>query len=392
MQYSTIQAAAAVARAGNVVLVYDGSYAGFTVTTSGTASNPIVFRASGSNVVIDKGGNTESDGIHLQNVNYVQIEGFTIKNTTTSSPRVHRCIAARGATSTSPMRGNILRGNTCTDADAEGFYVSQFGQGLIEGNTISNAGRSGMTRAHGIYLANAGSDGTTIRGNRISSITNAESEGIHCNGDLSIGGDGIISELTIEANSISSSGGNNAINFDGVQNSVIRNNLVMSSGHHALRAYAEDGAAGPRNLRIINNTFVTSNGWAVKLSQDGGGHVVFNNVLLGAVGSLAVGGASTLASNNNLVTGTYSDDEEATTLTLSAWRARTAQDSASISATAAQVFVNSTAGNFALSSSSPARDKGVSILAGLAAPSTDLNGTSRQQGTAPDIGAIEFKP
>ena len=52
-------------------------------------------------------------------------------------PRAHHreqqcCIAARGATATSPMRGNVIRGNTCTDADAEGFDVSQFGQGLLE--------------------------------------------------------------------------------------------------------------------------------------------------------------------------------------------------------------------------------------------------------------------
>jgi hypothetical protein len=379
-------------RPGNVVLVHDGSYAGFTLSTSGTASSPIVFRANGSNVVIDRGGNSERDGIRLQNVNYVQIEGFTIRNTSSSAPRVHRCIAARGATAASPMRGNVIRGNNCTDADAEGFYVSQFGQGLIESNVITNAGRNGQPRGHGIYLANGGSDGTTIRANRISSITNPESEGIHCNGDLSIGGDGIISELTIEANTISSSGGNNAINFDGVQNALIRNNLVMASGHHGLRAYQIDGAAGPRNLRIVNNTFVTNNGWAVKMSEDGGGHVVFNNILLGSVGSLAVGGTSSLASNNNVVTGSFSDDEEASTLTLAAWRTRTAQDATSITATSTQLFVNAAGGNLALSSGSPARDKGVSIFAGLASPGTDLNGATRQQGTAPDIGAIEFKP
>ena len=392
MQYATIQAAASAARAGNVVLVHEGNYAGFTITTSGSAASPIVFRANGSNVVIDRGGDSESDGIRLQNVNYVQIEGFVIRNATSSSPRVHRCIAARGATATSPMRGNVIRGNTCTDADAEGFYVSQFGQGLLENNVIANAGRNGQARGHGIYLANGGSDGTTIRGNRISGITNAESEGIHCNGDLSIGGDGLISDLTIEANTISSSGGNNAINFDGVQNALIRDNLVMASGHHALRAYAIDGAAGPRNLRVINNTFVTNNGWAVKLSEDGGGHVVFNNILLGSAGSLAIGSPTTLAANNNVVAGTFSVDEEASTLTLAAWRTRTAQDAASVSGTAAQLFVNAAAGNFALSSSSPARDKGLSIFAGLAVPSTDLTGAPRQQASAPDIGAIEYTP
>jgi Right handed beta helix region len=392
LPYATIQAAASAARPGSVVLVHAGNYAGFTVNTSGTAASPIVFRANGTNVVIDRGSSSEGDGIRLQEVSYVQIEGFTIRNTSSSSTRVHRCIAARGATATSPMRGNVIRRNTCTDADADGFYLSQFSQGLVENNVITNTGRDGEPRGHGIYLANAGSDGTTIRGNRISSINNAESEGIHCNGDASIGGDGLITELTIEANSISSTGGNNAINFDGVQNAVIRNNLVMSSGHHALRAYTLDGAAGPRNLRIVNNTFVTNSGWAVKITEDGGGHVVFNNILLGSSGSLAVGSAGSLASNGNIVSGTFSDDEESSTLSLSAWRSRTAQDAASVVATSAQLFVNAAGGNYALASSSPARDKGLSILAGLAAPSTDLTGASRQQGSAPDVGAMEFKP
>ena len=259
---------------------------------------------------------------------------------------------------------------------------------------IANAGRNGQARMHGIYPPTAGSDGTTIRGNRISGITNAESEGIHCNGDLSIGGDGLISDLTIEANTISSSGGNNAINFDGVQNALIRDNLVMASGHHALRAYAIDAQPVPRNLRVINNTFVTNNGWAVKLSRMAAGMWCSTTSLLGSAGSLAIGspddagreqqcrGRNLLGRRRGVDASPWRHGAPARRRTLH----RSAGPRRSCSSTPRP------AGNFALSSSSPARDKGLSIFAGLAVPSTDLTGAPRQQGSAPDIGAIEYRP
>src|SRR5690606_18339458 len=124
----------------------------------------------------DRGGSSDSDGIRLQNASHVAVEDLVIRNADSSSPRINGCINARGATEDSPMRGNVLRNDRCIDSDAEGFYVSQFHTGLIEGNVISGAGKTGRSRAHGIYLANAGSDGTVIRGNTTSNITSPQSE------------------------------------------------------------------------------------------------------------------------------------------------------------------------------------------------------------------------
>jgi uncharacterized repeat protein (TIGR02543 family) len=390
-EYATIQAAANAVVAGDTVLVFAGTYTGFTVSRSGSSTQAIRFLANDGNVIIGHGGNSELDGVRLQNVNYVTIEGFVIRNTASSSPRIHRCIAARGATADAPMTGNVMRNNQCIDADAEGLYASQFGNGLIEGNTISGSGKNGAARMHGIYLANAGSDGTVIRGNSISNNPNAESEGIHINGDSSIGGDGLVSNLVIEGNRITGSG-NNGLNFDGVQDSLIRNNIVYGNGHHALRAYAADGAAGPRNMRVVNNTFDASAGWAVKFTEDVGGHVLFNNILLGTSGGLVVGTTANVSSNYNVVQGSFSTDGEATVVNLATWRSRTGQDAASLASAASALFTNAGAADYSLKVGSPARDMGVASFASVSAPATDFARAARPRGTAYDAGALEAAP
>ncbi len=376
-EYTTIQAAADAAGPGDWVRVFAGSYAGFQVTLSGQASAPITFQAAEPGALIDRDG-PSGDGVRLQNVSDVVVEGFEIQDVT------GRCIAARGATPTSPMLRNVVRNNQCRRAGTECFYLSEFGQGLIEGNELVGCGASGGSRNHGIYLANAGSDGTTIRGNSIFGATPAESNGIHMNGDLSVGGDGVISDLLIERNVIS---GNfqNGLNMDGVQDSLIRNNLVFDNGRNAMRAYMIDGADGPRGLKVVNNTFLANvSGWALKITDDGGGHVIFNNILSGADGSLAIG-TPNLASNNNALDGVLSADEDATTTTLSAWQTATGQDAASIAAAAADLL----AATYRLSTTSAAIDSGRPALGAVLAPPTDLDGQPRPQRLGFDLGAFE---
>jgi parallel beta-helix repeat protein len=388
-EYKTIQSAASAAKPGSIVLVHAGNYAGFTVGTSGTSTQPIRFLAAGENVVIDNAGTTERDGVHLSNVSYIQIEGFVIRNDSGTSSRVHRCIAAREATPSKPMHGNVLRNNTCNSSDAEGFYLSEFADGLVEGNTISASGKNGQSRMHGLYLANAGSNNTTIRGNRIYGNTNSESNGIHANGDQSVGGNGLIRNIVVDGNTIYDNG-QNGINLDGVQDSLFQNNLVYGNGHHALRDYQIDGAAGAARLRIVNNTLIADAGWAVKLSEDAGGHVIFNNILAGSDGSLSVG-TGNLVSDRNVVVGSFSSDNESTTMSLATWRSRTGQDAATQTGTLGTLFTNAAGSDFTLSAGSVARNKGVATLSGTPAPGKDIIGTARPQGGAIDIGAYEAR-
>ena len=55
-EYDTIQAAVDDAGAGDLVLVFEGSYAGFRVESGGEPGSPLVIRANGTNVVIDSKG------------------------------------------------------------------------------------------------------------------------------------------------------------------------------------------------------------------------------------------------------------------------------------------------------------------------------------------------
>jgi len=141
-------------------------------------------------------------------------------------------------------------------------------------------------------------------------------------------------------------------------------------------------------LRIINYAFVTSNRWAIKLSEDAGGHVFCNSILFGSSSSLSVGSVA-LSSNNNVVDNSFSADNEATTIKLSTWRAKTGQDAASQTSTANAAFSGAASGDYSLSISSPARDSGSATLFGIAAPTADILGIPRRAGAAFDAGAYE---
>lgn len=375
-EYSSIQAAVNAARPGDTVLVHDGNYRGFTVYTSGKPSSPITIRAAGNGAVIDR-PNGNGEGITLNNAHYVIIEGFTV----TGMPRAG--IASHKASAAWPMRGVIVRRNTVRNSASTNIYLSQTADSLIEGNLAS-----GSLSSHGIYLANGGSDNTVLRGNRC--FGNAKN-GIHFNGDSSMGGDGLHRGLILE-NNIMHGNTANGLDMDGVQDSLVRNNLIYGNGRNALRAFRIDGAAGPKNLKIVNNTLLATpgGGWALKMSQDLGGHTIFNNIMLSdndSTGSISVSSPD-FASNNNALVGRLSFDGETSVVGLSAWQAA-GFDTASFTTTPVGLFASTTSADYRLAAGSPAIDTGRATLNDVPAPLADLAGRPRPQGPAFDLGAYE---
>ena len=85
------------------------------------------------------------------------------------------------------------------------------------------------------------------------------------NGDINSGGDGIITGAVVEQNIIHDNGlgGGSAINADGVQDSLIENNVLYNNHGSGIALYRIDGGGGSSGNTVINNTSRPSPGLAV---------------------------------------------------------------------------------------------------------------------------------
>ncbi len=368
--WRTIQRAVRAVAPGDTVIVHAGSYVGFAVNVRGTKAAPIAFVADGT-VAIDGAATTDRDAIHVEDASWVRIEGFTVTH------------AARAGISAIDCDHIALRGNRVDQNGKWGIFSAFCDDLVVENNEASRSAEQ-----HGIYASNS-ADRPVIRHNRI--WGNAMC-GIHMNGDISQGGDGVISDAVVEDNVIFDNGraGCSAINGDGVTRAVIRNNVLDGNHASGISLYQIDGGAPSTGNHVINNTvrMASDARWAINLQNGATGNVLRNNILLhpspsrGAV-DLCGACASGLVSDHNAVVGRFSID--GTMVDLATWRARTGGDAASFVASEAELFTDPGSGDLTLRAGAPAIDRGVAD----GAPADDVMGTARPQGTAIDIGAYE---
>jgi hypothetical protein len=372
--WKTLQHAAAVVQPGDLVIVHAGNYAGFDLRTSGTMTNPIEFQAEPGVVVDTPNPVTPNHGINLEGASWITVRNFTV----TGMPKAGiRSVLNQHV---------IIRGNTM---DANGYwgFLSGFSDDLlIEDNVASHS-----QVEHGIYVSNSG-DRPIIRRNH---VWGNHANGIHMNGDVSLGGDGIITGALVEANVLHDNGvaGGSAINADGVQGSRFQNNLIYGNHAGGITLYRIDGGDGSKNNVVANNTILQAADarWAINITGGATGNTVLDNILYNAHsfrGSLTVAADSLsgLVSDYNVVMDRLSADDGDTVLTLAQWRAATMLDLHSLIAVPADLFVNAGAGNYHLSATSPARDAGLT----LPQVTTDIEGVPRPSGPTADIGAYEF--
>jgi parallel beta-helix repeat protein len=360
------------------VTVRPGNYTGFYLDTSGTASAPIEFLAQPGASIIQRNATTP-DGINLESASYVTIDGFTV----TGMPRAGvRSVGTSG----DPAHFVTVRNVTATNNTNWGIFTGFVDDLLIESNTAS-----GSVNEHGIYVSNSG-DRPVIRNNVIFGNHQA---GIHMNGDVTEGGDGIITGAIVSGNRIYDNGlgGASGINMDGVQNSVIENNLLYNNHASGISLYQDDGGGPSSGDAVVNNTIdQASNGrWALNIQGGSTGNTLLNNILLnehptrGAI-DISPDSLSGLVSDYNAVISRFTTDDADTILTLQQWQSQTGQDPHSLVSDAAHLFVNAAAGDYHLISTAPAINAGTSQFA----PSVDLDGNPRPIGAAFDIGAYEF--
>ena len=372
--WRTLQRAANLVRAGDLVIVRAGHYAGFNLTTSGTAANPIVFSADPGVVVDSPNPVRTQDGINLEGASYIVIEGFTV----VGLPRTGiRSVTNHHVT----IRRNV------GDLNGRWGILTGFSDDLlIEDNEMSRS-----VAEHGIYVGNSG-DRPVIRRNH---VWGNSGNGIHMNGDLSQGGDGVISGAVVEGNVIHGNGrtGGSGINGDGVQSSRIVNNILYDNHASGISLYQIDGGQPSRNNFVAHNTIVQAadGRWAINIQDGATGNHVVNNILLtlhtfrGAI-DISTDSLSGFVSDSNAVTGRFTTNGGNSVLTLAAWRQATGQDLHSFTTTPDALFVDTAAADYHLRADAPARDTAMTPTDVL----TDFEGLARPSGPASDIGADEY--
>lgn len=332
----TIPKAASMAKPGTVVHVAPGTYRGtFTTSTSGTASANIVYVSDvkwGAKLVP---ASTTSDSTGWQVTgSYVAVDGFDIDGQSTLGWR--RGITAKGnyVTFKNNRVHHIAQRSGCDSSGGSGITVDGYygaHHHTVLNNVVHNIGPAGCGKYHGIYVA---SFDYTAKNNLLHHVSGPAIFGNHDSGRGYI-----------------------------VNNTVFRSGKgILVSGNDFIRI----SAAGP--FIIENNVVYDNNAGATRVGNIAGigiygkqvsGSRIANNYTYGNrdVELYMVAGAGSIS--GNLTTGAPS-------------------------------FVNyqiDGSGNYRLTATSQLVNKGISA----SAPPTDLDGTSRPQGSGIDLGAYEYK-
>ena len=375
--FETIQFAADQVTAGDTVFVENGIYVGFDLrNVNGTATNPIVFSAMGFNVLINQSGPIRDDGINIENADHIIIDGF-ICNDMTGNGNGIRIVTSDFC---------VVRNCSCDNNAERGIFTAFTDDILIEHNVCTNA-----VDEHGIYVSNS-SDRPVIRYNE---CYGNNSIGIHLNGDLSAGGDGIISDAEIYGNVIHDNNLAAGINMDGVENPIVYNNLIYNN-HFAqgIALFQQDGAIVTSGAKIYNNTIIVpSDGrWGILLKNGANVNTeIYNNIILNNHawrGCIAAESINQLTSDFNIVHDKMSASGDGSTIPLSDWQALGLDINSSLADPMDQIFVDPTTNNYMLLSNAQAIDEGTDLVSQIV--QTDIDGNLRPYGLFWDIGAYEY--
>jgi parallel beta-helix repeat protein len=377
--FRQIRPAVALAGPGDTILVSDGSYLGFDVNSKTGAMNaPITIRATGTNanVTVTTDRSDNRDTIYITYSAWIVVDGLRGTNANRAAVRVD-------------WSPHVTIRNGVFGDNAEWGIFTDFSDDLL----IENNECYGSVAQHGIYVSNSG-DRPTVRNNRCHDNTGA---GIQLNADASQKpGDGIISGALLEQNVIfnNSLGGGGAMNLDGVQDSVVRNNLLFNNHASGIICFKQDGAQGPKGMQILNNTvdMAADGRWALGLTQTAGSNYVRNNILLargatrGGLRFVSATDVNNTDSDYNILNYTTPDDGK-TRYTLVQWQVL-GHDLHSRTGALANLFINDAIGNYHLASNSVAVNTGQT----LANVTSDLERGLRPFGLGFDCGCYEQRP
>jgi hypothetical protein len=384
--WRTIQHAVDSIGPGDTILVKSGTYAGCRIESSGSPNAVCTLKAdTGASVLINVPSSAQrhNSNIEIENfdetVRYWVIDGFEVAN------------AGRYGIDLRDTEYITVQNCFVHHSVVTGIFLAFGYHPLIQYNESANNGE------HGIYQSNSG-DYPIIRANRLHHNVGA---GLHMNGDRNFTpGDGVISYALVEKNIVyeNGTGGGSGINCDGVNDSLIRNNLLYNNHASGISLYAIDGSQGSSRNQVYNNTIImASDGrWCVNIgaSTEGQsepvGNKIKNNILYtphSFRGSISTYENDTpgFESDYNVVVNRFSIDQGGTNRSLAQWQAF-GYDLNSIIATPSALFVNPAANDYHLTSGSPAFNTGTALTNVV----DDLENIPRPQSTGHDIGCFEI--
>ena len=374
--WKTIRHAADVVVAGDTVLINPGTYSvsqQISITTSGTASNPITFKGNGTGVVVDLRGYDGRNGFEIFFADYIVIDNLTVYASLDPNSRGIRLTHAEGCT---------ISNNTVSGANHANLFCS-----LSDHVTFSN--NEAFNGAIGIYVADS-SDYPTIKGNWLHNNT---AIGLHMNGDINSGGDGTISYAMVDSNRIHNNGAT-GINLDGVTWSTFQNNLVYGNKYRGIAFFKGNGAVPSNDNEAYQNTIITPAGayYGIGLNYGANRNSFWNNIILteGSVPSFS----STSSTNELEITSNYNllPDQGQVAETSNGgfdfgeWQSL-GYDTQSVTGTISQTFQSPSGGDYRLKAGSPAIDAGTPDHS----CTPDIAGNPRPTGSAPDLGAYEYE-
>lgn len=259
------------------------------------------------------------------------------------------------------MKNLKFHDNKIHDVKGEGFYVgnSFFFEGRnmdcgkikpheihnveIYSNNIYNSGCEGIQA--GCVTQNLKIHHNKVENFGISPFADAQDNGVQI-------GEGSSGEMY--KNEVINGPGNGIIVL-GQGNTKVYDNLVVNPGTHG--AFIDNRGQASGDVAFINNTFINVKEGGIKSYNELVNNKFYNNIIVGSGAPFAYSNGAVGDEKNNLTVATVEEVG----------------------------FVNAAGGDYKLTATSPAVDKGME--AGVI---SDLSNKARPSGTATDIGAYEF--
>jgi hypothetical protein len=179
--YTTIQACANVAAAGDTCTIYAGTYAGWTQSKSGSSGSPITFTANTGNTI------TVTSSITISSVGYITISYLALQAAINGDSATNHCIIDHNTATNTPLfanpyvttqaagaaytsTDNVISNNTVTySSPTPGVIIQLYGnRNRIENNTISGEGDDCM---------DLGGANVVVRGNYCYNVNGTQSSG-----------------------------------------------------------------------------------------------------------------------------------------------------------------------------------------------------------------------